>query len=129
MEVLAVDTMFLVEPDDDLAACVAGAFHDRYDVTRLPSLEAVLPTLDDATATVVFVNIEADTEDHVMLLERLRRLHPRTRIVVSYLSPPMKGTWARRICESADILVRKPYGVVDIDGTIRALVEGDGGNA
>lgn len=129
MEVLTVDTMILVEPDDDLAGCVAGAFFDRYDVTRLPSLEAVMPALAGAEAAVVFVNIEAGAEDHVAMLERLRRFHPRTKIVVTYLSPPMKGTWARRICESADILVRKPYGVADIDGAIRTLVEGSGGNA
>ena len=129
MEVLVVDTMILVEPDDDLAACVTGAFCDRYEVKRLSCLEDVLATLADAEPTVVFANIEANAEDHVRLLETLRRKHPRTRIVVTYLSQPVKGAWARRICESADILVRKPYGVVDVDGAIRTLVEGNGGNA
>ena len=43
-----------------------------------------------------------------------------SRFVITYLSLTEKA-WAQRIRGSADILVRKPYGVVDVDRAIRRI--------
>jgi len=114
----------MFEPDDDLAECVAGYFRDQYDVTRVSSLEEAREQLNRRDTAMLFVNVDGCTEEHVMALEQLRKEHPQTRFVITYLSLAERE-WARRIRGSADILVRKPYGVVDVDRAIRKL---DGGS-
>ncbi len=119
-----MQTLIMLEPDDDLAECVAGFFRDRYDVARVSSFDEVQEELSRQDNAMLFVNVDDCLEEHVAMLEQLRKEYPQTRFVVTYLSLPEK-TWARRIRDSADILVRKPYGVVDVDRAIRKL---DGGS-
>jgi DNA-binding NarL/FixJ family response regulator len=117
-------TLIMLEPDDDLAECVAGFFRHQYDVTRVSSLEEVQEQLSRRDAAMLFVNVDGCSEQQALALEHLRKEHPRTRFVITYLSLTEKA-WAQRIRGSADILVRKPYGVVDVDRAIRKL---DGGS-
>jgi DNA-binding NtrC family response regulator len=110
----------MLEPDDDLAECVAGFFSDRYDVTRVSSLEEVGEHLNRRDTAMLFVNVDGCSVECVAELKRLRKEHPKTRFVITYLSLTEKA-WAQRIRGSADILVRKPYGVVDVDRAIRKM--------
>jgi DNA-binding NtrC family response regulator len=115
-----LQTLIMLEPDDDLAECLAGFFEDQYHVTRVSSLKQAREALRRRGAVMLFVNVDDCSEDHVLTLERLRREHPQTRFVITYLTLTHKG-WAQRIRGVADILVRKPYGVVDVDRAIRKM--------
>jgi DNA-binding NarL/FixJ family response regulator len=119
-----LQTLIMLEPDDDLAECVTGFFRHQYDVTRVSSLEEAREGLNRRDTAMLFVNVDGCSEAHVIALEQLRKEYPQTRFVITYLSLTEKA-WARRISDSADILVRKPYGVVDVDRAIRKL---DGGS-
>lgn len=107
--------MLVVEADEDLAACVVGVFENRYAVTRVSDLDCALEEIGSAPTHVLFADIDAGTSRHVARIEALRRRHPALTIVVSYLEPPEEVWECGRLRESADLVVRKPYRVSDIE--------------
>jgi DNA-binding response OmpR family regulator len=112
--------MILVEADDDLATCVFDYFAGQYEVTRVADLEAASRELRSGTEDVLFADIDLGTPAQTAVIESLHRGHPDLRIVVTYLAPPPAVDWEARLNESADVVVRKPYNVLDVD---RALDE------
>ena len=120
--------LIVMEPDTDLAACVSEFFGDQYEVTRVQTMEQLEREFEGADPALLIIDFEVCSEDRVSTFEKLHRDFPRTRIVATYFSPPASETWERRIRENADVFIRKPYGVVDVDRAIRAL-DRNGGNA
>ena len=110
--------MILLETDNDLATCVVDYFDGRYDVTRVANLEAASSELRSGTVDVLFADIDTGAPTHMAAIESLRRDHPDLKIVVTYLAPPLDEDWKTRICGCTDLLVRKPYSVIDIDRTL-----------
>jgi len=110
--------MILVEADDDLAECVYDYFDGHYDVTRVADLEAASRELRSGTEDVLFADIDSGAPAQTAVIESLRRGHPDLKIVVTYLAPPPAVDWEARLSESADVVVRKPYNVLDVDRTL-----------
>jgi ActR/RegA family two-component response regulator len=109
-----VNRMVVVEADEDLGACVVRFFEDRYAVTRVSDLDSALEEIGSAATHVLFAAIDVGAARHVARIEALRRRHPDLRIVVSHLEPG--EAWERaRLRECADLVVRKPYQMTDVD--------------
>ncbi len=77
------------------------------------------------SADVLFAEVSPQAPDQVTLIEQLHRDHPKMKIVLAYLEPLPGPAWERRVRESVDILVRKPYGAADVEEAILALETGD----
>jgi len=116
--------MIVVEPDDGLADCVTRFFSDRYEVTRVGSLGDAEEELRVRPARILFAEIDRCSGQHSSLIERIHRDHPRLKIVLTYHADSAKDAWNMTLSASADMLVRKPYGVLEVDKVMRAV---DGG--
>ena len=121
MEERTLKKLIVMEPDIDLAQCVSEFFGDQYEVTRVQTMEQLKQEFEGGDPALLIIDFETCSEDRVSTFEQLHRDFPRTRIVATYFSPPAKETWERRIRDNADVFIRKPYGVVDVDRAIRAL--------
>ena len=111
--------MILVEADDELAACVHDYFVGQYDVTRVADLEAASRELRSGTEDVLIADIDSGTPAQTALIDSLRRDHPDLKIVVTYLVTQPGDDWVARVSGPADVVVRKPYSVLDIDRMLR----------
>jgi len=115
--------MILVEADDDLAACVLDYFGGHYDVIRVSDLETASRELRSGTIDVLFADIDTGAPAETAVVESLRRDHPNLKIIVTYLAPSPGEDWKDRVSGLADVVVRKPYSVLDVD---RSLQENGG---
>jgi hypothetical protein len=116
--------MVLVEADDDLAACVLDYFGGRYKVTRVADLEAASRELRSGTEDVLFADIDSGVPGQMISLESLRRDHPDLEIIVTYLAPVSGEGWKARLSGSANLIVRKPYSLLDVE---KSMGEKNGG--
>lgn len=119
-------SMIVVEEDDDLVACVARYFRDRFDVLRAATLEEALITLRASDDGILFADIGSHAPDDLSVVERIRQDHPRARIILTYLTPPNCERWSKRAAECSNILIRKPYRLLDVDRVMRDWSGTDG---
>ncbi len=84
-----------------------------------------LTTLADAaedpgvsTAALVFADIDANSPDQWKIVEGFRKDYPRMKIVLTYMASPTGRAWESRIRNTVDVLVRKPYSVLEVDKAI-----------
>jgi DNA-binding response OmpR family regulator len=111
--------MIVVETDDDLAECVARFFSGRFDVRRAATLDEASTEIKPGDSWILFADIGSDAPDDLSVLERIRHDNPDVRIILSYLTPPNCGDWNKRSSECADMVLRKPYRLLDIERIIR----------
>ena len=113
-----LERMILVEADDDLATCVKNYFNGRYEVSQSATLVEATAAVGDTNAAVVFAEIDAQSPDQSMAVEQLRKDFPQIKIVLVYLAPPPDDSWEVQMRNTVDILVRKPYSILEIDRAI-----------
>ena len=116
-----MDRMVLVEPDEDLTACVTRFFSDRFEVCHVSTLEEAQAALRDREARILFANIDSPGRRHASIIEQIHSDQPQMRIIVSYLSPTSGESWEKSFNECVDVFVRKPYRVFEVDKVLRAL--------
>jgi len=107
--------MVLVEADDDLATCVREYFSDRYEVCHLTTLADAAADIGEKKTALVFADINANSPDQKRVVEKLRMEFPRLKIVLTYLAPSPGGNWEAQMRNAVDVLVRKPYSVLEVD--------------
>jgi DNA-binding NtrC family response regulator len=117
---LGLERMILVEADDDLAACVREYFSGRYEVCHLKNLAEADADRGIEQTALVFADVDANSPDQWNIVERFRKDYPRLKIVLTYLTPSPGGIWEARMHDIVDVLVRKPYSVVEVDKAIEA---------
>ena len=81
--------------------------------------------LENQRAGVLFADIDTRSPEELSILEQIHHDNPDLRIILTYLAPPEDEKWETRACESADIVIRKPYGLVDVDRVIRTWDDTD----
>ncbi len=113
-----MERMILVEADGDLAKCVKEYFSGRYDVCHLTTLADAAEDPGVSTAALVFADIDANSPDQWKIVEGFRKDYPRMKIVLTYMASPTGRAWESRIRNTVDVLVRKPYSVLEVDKAI-----------
>ncbi|NNE07757.1 MAG: response regulator transcription factor [Gemmatimonadetes bacterium] len=116
-----MNRMILIETDDDLAGYVTTFFGAQYKVARLHDLEEALHSLEEDEAYLLLADITSRSSRETALVEEIRARFPNLRIVLTYLAPPKKPAWEACFRKNADLIIRKPYGVIEIDRAIRGL--------
>ena len=115
--------MIVVEADDDLAACVMGFFAGRFDVKRAADLRTASVGVVGQPVDVLFADIDATSPVDLKAITTIRQNHPGLGIIVTHLAPMRTEDSYTRLAASADVVVRKPYNLTEVDAAMRSINE------
>ncbi len=118
---MAMERMILIEKDDDLAVCVSDYFQSRYLVSRFGSLSDAARYLNRDGAALLMADITSGIGKDEELLAKVRVRHKELCIVLTYLAPLATSFSEKSLQEHSDLLIRKPYRVMDVDSALHNL--------
>lgn len=110
--------MILVEPDDDLAMCVIQFFEDRFDVVRKGTLDDVRDSIGQQGADYLLADISCLAAGDATVIGQIRREGSGAKMILTYLAPAARDSWEEAFRPFADLIVRKPYSVGELERQI-----------
>ena len=119
--------MILVEADNGVSDCVVRYFRDRFDMVRTRSLGEALSLIEREGDDILLADLSSDPGKDAELIEGVRADHPKMKGVLTYLATPEGEGWESDSTAFADLVVRKPYRVSELDRQIAALDSGPAG--